>query len=369
MTTEPMTDRPTIGLAMIVRNEARIIERCLESVRGFIDHWTIVDTGSRDGTPGIIRECLHGIPGAVFDRPWVDFGHNRSELMELARGNADWLLLLDADHVVEVDGDWWSDHRDWSDVMQVRVKSIYDFWMPYLVRGDRGWTFKGTTHEYLEVATGLVSGRLSTLRIEDRSDGSSRPDKYRRDVELLEKQIALEPDESRWTFYLGQTRQGMGDIDGAIAAFRRCIETSSWDEEIHWSLLSIGELLKVRGDWPDAALALQAAWEFRPSRAEALFALAAGYRERNMYMTARMFAEKGLELPLPDDHSFVRRWVYDWGLRFELSVAAWWMGDDELARSIWFDLDARDDLPPDYRDHVRQNLLRFGHSSTGTATQ
>ncbi len=62
--------RPTIGLAMIVRNEARIIERCLESVRGFIDHWTIVDTGSRDGTPGIIRECLHGIPGVVYDRPW-----------------------------------------------------------------------------------------------------------------------------------------------------------------------------------------------------------------------------------------------------------------------------------------------------------
>ncbi len=363
MTVDPAPSRPTIGLAMIVRNEARIIERCLESVRGFIDHWTIVDTGSRDGTPGIIRECLHGIPGVVYDRPWVDFGRNRTELMDLAMGTADWLLLLDADHVVEVDGDWLVGHRDWSDAMDLRVLGLHDFWMPYLVRGDRAWTFRGTTHEYLDVGSDVVPGRLDALRIIDRSDGSSRPDKYRRDVALLEKQIAIEPDVSRWPFYLGQTRQGMGDIDGAIAAFRKCIELSSWDEEIHWSLLSIGELLKDRGDWPDAALALQAAWEFRPGRAEALFALATGYRERNMYLTARLFAEKGLEIPRPDDQSFVRRWVYDWGLRFEQSVAAWWMGDDELARAIWRELDSRDDLAPAYHDHVRENLARFGDSS------
>jgi len=50
-------------------------------------------------------------------------------------------------------------------------------------------------------------------------------------------------------------------------------------------------------------------------------------------------------------------------------VAAWWMGDDELARSIWHELDTRDDLPPAYREHVRHNLLRFGETSDGTMTQ
>ena len=365
MTDHRVIEGPTIGLAMIVRNEARIIERCLESVRGFIDHWTIVDTGSRDGTPGIIRECLHGIPGAMYDRPWVDFGRNRSELMQLAAGTADWLLLLDADHIVDCDEDWTRGHGTWSDVMNVRVRGDFEFWMPYLVRGDREWRFRGMTHEFLETPSGLVPGRLSSLRILDVSDGSSRPHKYRRDLELLERQIAVEPSVSRWWFYLAQTRQGVGDIDGSLAAFRKCVETSTWDEEIHWSLLSIGELLAARGDWPDAALALLAAWEFRPSRAEALFVLARGYRERNLYMTARMFAEKGLEIPMPDDVGFMRPWVYDWGLRFEQSVAAWWMGDDELALSIWRDLANRHDLSSEYRGHVLENLARFGDSSVG----
>ena len=78
-----------------------------------------------------------------------------------------------------------------------------------------------------------------------------------------------------------------------------------------------------------------------------------------MYMSARLFAEKGLEIPMPEDSAFVRRWVYEWGLRFEQSVAAWWLGDDELARRNWRELEARDDLPPVYREHVLANLERF----------
>jgi hypothetical protein len=46
--------RSRIGLAMIVRNEAHIIERCLGSVRSLIDTWTIVDTGSTDNTIDLV---------------------------------------------------------------------------------------------------------------------------------------------------------------------------------------------------------------------------------------------------------------------------------------------------------------------------
>ena len=245
---------------MIVRNESAIIERCLESVKGHLDHWTIVDTGSTDGTLELVRATLAGIPGAIYERPWVDFGQNRTELMSLATGTADFLLLLDADHVVHVDSEWPSDIGQWSDVMNVCVKGYYDYWMPYVVRGDRKWEFRGATHEYLVMEPWVTRARMSGMHIVDHWDGSSHPNKYARDVDLLIRQIAEEPDQSRWVFYLGQTRQGMGDIDGAIASFRKCIELSTWDEEIYWSLLSIGELLRARGDWPDAVVALEAAW-------------------------------------------------------------------------------------------------------------
>ena len=98
--------RPTICLVMIVKNESAVIERCLSSVKSHIDSWVIVDTGSEDDTCERIQRTLAGIPGRLEQRPFVDFGHNRTELMDLAfEQRADWLLLLDADMVLEVHGD------------------------------------------------------------------------------------------------------------------------------------------------------------------------------------------------------------------------------------------------------------------------
>jgi len=44
----------TICLVMIVKNEAHVIRRCLESVRPLIDTWLIIDTGSTDGTQRLL---------------------------------------------------------------------------------------------------------------------------------------------------------------------------------------------------------------------------------------------------------------------------------------------------------------------------
>ena len=89
----------TICLVMIVRNEAAVIRRCLESVKPLIEHWVICDTGSTDDTPEAIRQTLSGIPGTMHQVPWVDFGHNRTEALKLARGKADYHLLIGDEEV------------------------------------------------------------------------------------------------------------------------------------------------------------------------------------------------------------------------------------------------------------------------------
>ena len=76
---------PTICLNMIIKNEAPVIRRCLDSVKPFIDSWVIVDTGSSDDTQQIVRDTMAGLPGELHERPWKNFGHNRNEALELAR--------------------------------------------------------------------------------------------------------------------------------------------------------------------------------------------------------------------------------------------------------------------------------------------
>ena len=87
----------SICLSMIVKNEATVIRRCLDSVKPFITHWVIVDTGSTDGTQDIIREYMADLPGTLYEREWQDFAHNRSEALALSRPLADYSLVIDAD--------------------------------------------------------------------------------------------------------------------------------------------------------------------------------------------------------------------------------------------------------------------------------
>jgi hypothetical protein len=73
---------------MIVKNEASVIRRCLDSVIPVIDSWVIVDTGSTDGTQDIIRSHMSSIPGLLHQSEWRDFAYNRSESLRLARHHA-----------------------------------------------------------------------------------------------------------------------------------------------------------------------------------------------------------------------------------------------------------------------------------------
>jgi glycosyltransferase involved in cell wall biosynthesis len=65
----------TICLNMIVKNEAPIIANLLKSVKDVIDYYVIVDTGSDDGTPEVIKKIMdeYNIDGEIHHEEWVNF--------------------------------------------------------------------------------------------------------------------------------------------------------------------------------------------------------------------------------------------------------------------------------------------------------
>ena len=64
------SQRSTICLNMIVRNEAHIVHELFNAIKPYIDYWVIVDTGSDDGTQTLIPTLMeeHGIPGEMHER-------------------------------------------------------------------------------------------------------------------------------------------------------------------------------------------------------------------------------------------------------------------------------------------------------------
>ena len=90
-----------IVLCMIVKNESKVIERCFDSVRSFVDEYVICDTGSTDGTQDVMKKYWkkHKLTGKVYDKPWVSFCHNRQEAFDLGKGRGDYIMTIDADEV------------------------------------------------------------------------------------------------------------------------------------------------------------------------------------------------------------------------------------------------------------------------------
>lgn len=365
----------TVCLSMIVRDESAVIERCLESARGLIDTWVICDTGSVDGTQEMIRRALGDIPGVLYERPWRDFGHNRSELMQLARGTADYLLLLDADMTVTLTEPLPAQLT--GDSYLLRHEGEPEYWIKRLVRGDGNWSYVGSTHEYLALDTPEDEQRLQAIVITHHADGGARSDKLERDARLLKHELAQDAGNARAVFYLAQTYRDLRDLEQAAELYERRAEMGGWQEEVFYSLYQAGVLRAELGDWPHGLTTLIRAFQYRPARLEPLYELASRLRVREEYETAHLFAARGVGRPMPPDLLFVHRWVYSWGLLFEFSVTSYWTGNARVALRACDQLLKIPELPPNYREQTLANRrfcverlgrLKKERGRTGTST-
>jgi tetratricopeptide (TPR) repeat protein len=352
--------RATIGLAMIVKNEAHVLERCLRSVRPFLDHWTIVDTGSTDGTQALARRVLRDVPGAVHERPWRDFGHNRSEALALAAAHADYLLVVDADDVLEALPDFCMPPLS-ADAYTLRVADMgtaYD--RMHLFRAELGWRYEGVLHEYpVCTAREPRSERLEGLVYRRIHDGARwrDPEKYRKDAAVLERALGENPTNARYAFYLAQSWRDAGEPARALDAYERRAAMGGWDEEVYVALLEAAKLRELLGRPHGEVLAgYLRAHVARPRRAEALCHLARYCRGRGEHAAAWVFARSAVEVPRPNDVLFVEEEVYAWRALDEYAIAAYWVGRlrESLDASRQLLIGGR--LPTLQEDRVRENL-------------
>ncbi|MCB5165067.1 glycosyltransferase family 2 protein [Streptomyces bambusae] len=347
--------KPTVCLCMIVKNESAVIERCLASARDHIDTWVISDTGSTDATRHLIRTALDGIPGELHEDPWVDFGHNRSLNIARARGKADYLLLLDADLVLRQDAPLPPLRAD---AYMLRHEGDTEYRIKRLVNGSLPWRYEGVTHEYLTCDRSESVALLDALVIEDHGDGGSKHDKFERDARLLRAELERDPSNARTVFYLAQTMRDIGDRAAAIRLYEQRAGMGGWPEEVYQSLLQVGTLHGDSGnpaDWPAAMDALIRAWESRPQRLEACYELVARLRLRGHHHTAHALVRSCLDRDAPDDVLFTQPWVYRWGLLFEYSITAYWVGEMTASLAACDRLLALPDLPAPYREQTLRN--------------
>ena len=366
-------NQQSICLCMIVKNEAAVIGRCLDSVRRLIGTWIIVDTGSTDGTQGRIREHLRDLPGQLYERPWVDFAHNRTEALQLARGQAEYLLIIDADEMLEFSEGFRLPPLT-ADAYQFKVRSgNTTYYKTQLVRDALNWSYRGVVHEHLFCDSASVMERLphvQTLRLPDGARARD-PLTYRKDALLLEEALLAESHNPRHMFYLAQSYADAGEPLLAIDRYSRRIAMGGWSEEVWYSQLQIAGLKqKLHALWPEVMEAYLAAFAVRPDRAEPLFLIGSHYQAEQQYAVAFLFFSHAITLPYPEsDLLFVDKQMYDLLLPLEYSVACFYLGRHQEAIEVADRLLASSEVGSEWRDQILKNrecsimeLARAGHN-------
>lgn len=352
----------TVCLNMIVKDESHVIHRCLESVRHLIDYWVIVDTGSTDGTQAKIRQLMEGIPGELHERPWKNFGHNRSEALALARGKADYTFVIDADEILETPPGF-----RWPELVEDSYSLLHGhhsvrYWRPSLVASRLEWYYRGVLHEYLACATPHRTEPLPGPLVMGYYDGGrsqniDNHEKYARDARTLEAALLEEPDNSRYVFYLAQSYRDSDQPEKALATYQRRAEMGGWEEEVWYSLYEVARLSEALNlDTASIVDRYLQAYQYRPRRAEPLGQLARLYREKGQYALAHLFAQQGLAIAKPDDLLFRDDAFYDWRCLDEYAIACYWLGEYAESERACRRLLAEGCLPDTQTGRVEANL-------------
>lgn len=256
-----MSDNVKIGLVMIVKNESKVILRCLQSVLPIISHYTIVDTGSQDYTVDIIKNFFaeKNIPGEVHhfkcppeDEGYYMFDEWRNLAVEKAKGKTDFCFTLDADEQLVLPKNFHI-HQLKSQLTKVDMAGVdlhnggFVYVRNAIWRSYKSFRYFAPVHEVLMCDNPYPQTKINGLYVQVTSDGASwdgdEKKKYLGHAKSLHRWIEKNGEEPRIIFYLAQSYRDAGEKEKAIEWYEKRINMGGgYQEEIYWSQFQIAKL-------------------------------------------------------------------------------------------------------------------------------
>jgi len=241
-----------LSVFLIVRDESKVLERCILSLRGLQDELVVVDTGSQDDTISIARRHT----SLVYEIPWEnDFSKAWNYAMDRCTG--DWLFVMAADQLLG------SEPADIRHYLQETPHTVVDFRIrhgsleyhyPRVFRSNLGYKFVGPVHEYLSAPQGVKSDFLIL---------HERPGKTDRERNL---KILMGAERTpRNLFYLGRECYDLGKYTNSIAWLSEYLPRSTWDAEKAEALYTMALCYRALADYPRAKRSALQALSINPA--------------------------------------------------------------------------------------------------------
>ncbi len=381
---DELKHRANISLCMIVKNEERVLNQCLESAKPYFKEIIVVDTGSTDRTKEIARD--HGVK--LIESTWPDsFAEARNESLSHATG--DWIFWLDADDVLPL--------QSGEAVLHAAINATDDvtaFVIPVqfveegpnagtrvdhvkLIRNFAGIEFEGRIHEQILSSIREHGGeilRLNAVVLHAGYDTSEKGQKNKRERDwyLLNLDLKDRPEHPFVWFNIGMTHHYTGGHREAIEALINSIRFSGeQDSHLRKAYSLMGVSYRELGELENSERAFQEGLQRVGEDPELTFQLAMTATQQGKLLEAKRLYETinpnpgdhfssidigiltfkrlhnlgGIKMGLGDYFAAKRDWIeaYQHNPRsslslFALSDAAIDMGDFVTARQVLDDL-------------------------------
>ncbi len=237
-----MKRKKTVSLCMIVKNEEKYLERCLNSVEELVDEIIIVDTGSTDNTVEIAKK--YGANVAYYQ--W-DNNFSNARNFSLQHASKEWILLMDGDDEFQKE-----DYETFIKVVNTSKKDGHFFkTLSFagvragkdivsnlnirLLRNNKKYEFKGAIHEQITCIDGKMDYKkfstedISILHYGYLTDAVVEKNKRSRNITIIERELKKDPHNRFHLFNLGNEYFAMGDQEKALEFFNKAYKNIDYN--------------------------------------------------------------------------------------------------------------------------------------------
>ena len=320
-----------IILTLMIKNESKIIERCISNVIDLVDAISILDTGSTDNTVEVCTDILtkYKKPFKITTEEFKNFGYNRSISFDRTKEfckELNWnmkntySMAIDADMVICASPAFKNFKLTQNGYTIIQKNNSIKYYNVRFMQIEYNWKCIGATHEYW---SGDPTEQISEdiIYIDDISDGGCKSDKVERDIRLLNEDIDDGKNVDRAHFYLAQTLKDIGKHEDAIEKYKKRIELGGWFEEVWYSHYQIGKCYYELKKYIDMEYWMNKAFEYNNNRSEPLYFLTYHYRMVSQHYKAYHYYLKGKNIPFPkNDLLFIEHNVYNGLFDYENTI-------------------------------------------------
>jgi hypothetical protein len=336
-----------IILTQIMKNEAHVASRMLDSIKPILDGICIVDTGSTDNSIEIVQNWANenNIDCHISIRPFDNFENSRNASLDEARkiflnkndNNTYYGIWIDFDEILNIDSNFDKSKLD-KDIYMVNVfLKKMKYTRNQIFRLDKNIKFYGPVHEYLiSEDKDTTSALLTNISIDVKTDGGSWKenisDKYLKHAHLLEQYISNNRKDPRWIFYTAQSYNDSASMKNnqeeneerlrrSLKYYKERVQrTDGYYEEISYSQYRIAHIMNLLEEpWSIVHQEYLKAYNIDTLRAEPIKGIIDYYMNLNEWNLAYIYTKFAIETfqgknPYPKRLLFIDQSLYEWSL-------------------------------------------------------